>query len=121
MTMQNSILAIGIDLGATKIASALVTRDGKVLASRQTATMVNEGSHVVFDRIAAEVRALIDEAKQRNLPPVLGVGIGSPGLIDGERGIVKGAVNMKWTEVPLAHEVSHRANNIPVIVENDAC
>ncbi|MCL2640175.1 MAG: ROK family protein [Phycisphaerales bacterium] len=116
---MSSSLAIGIDLGATKIASALVTRDGKVLASRQCEALVDQGSASVFDRIAAEVDAL-----RTATPPhekVLGVGIGSPGIIDSERGIVCGAVNLRWKDVPLAAEVASRLRGVvPVVVENDA-
>ena len=113
---MSSSLAIGIDLGATKIASALVTRDGKVLASRQCETLVHEGSAAVFDRIAAEVNALRAATQEK----ILGVGIGSPGIIDSARGIVCGAVNLQWKNVPLADEVASRLCDLPVVVENDA-
>ena len=114
---MDDTLAIGVDLGATKIASALVTRGGRVLAARQTATLVTEGPAAVFDRIAVEIRALrTSRAGQK----ILGVGIGSPGIIDSARGIVHGAVNLGWREVPLAQEVAARLGDLPVFVENDA-
>ena len=121
-------LAIGVDLGATKIATALVTRGGKVLASLQTPTLASEGSAAVFDRIAAEIRSLLHSLP---LPPgegrgegerrtVLGIGIGSAGLIDNDSGTVVVATNLNWENVPLAREVSRRLNNIATFVENDA-
>ncbi|MCL2648216.1 MAG: ROK family protein [Phycisphaerales bacterium] len=116
---MSSSLAIGVDLGATKIASALVTRDGKVLTSRQCETRVDQGPAAVFDRIAAEANAL----RATTPPPhekILGVGIGSPGIIDSARGIVQGAVNLQWKNVPLADEVASRLHDLPVVVENDA-
>jgi glucokinase len=111
-------LAIGVDLGATKIATALVSRAGEVLQSRQTATLAASGAGAVCDRIAAEVRALIDAAPDPSA--VLGIGIGSPGLIDGSSGIVRVAVNLNWHDVPLAQEVANRVGGMHVFVENDA-
>src|SRR4051812_7343763 len=109
-------LAIGIDVGATKIAGALVTRAGEVLCARQTPTVASQGATAVCDRIATEIRALLELAQGQ----VLGVGMGSPGLVDSRAGIVRGAVNLKWTEVPLACEIQQRLSNLPVFIENDA-
>ena len=89
---MDNTLAIGVDLGATKIASALVTRAGKVLHARQTPTRAASGVTAVCDGIAAEIRALLEIARGQ----VLGVGIGSPGLVDASAGIVRGAVNLKF-------------------------
>ena len=108
--------AIGVDLGATKIAAALVTRGGDVLCARQTATLASEGPAAVCDRIAAEIRKHLESAPDE----ILGVGIGSPGLVDGAAGIVRGAGNLRWTEVHLSKEISQRLNDLPVVIENDA-
>src|SRR4051812_5459095 len=107
-------LVIGVDLGATKIASALVTRAGEVLCARQTPTIASQGATAVCDRIATAIRALLEMAQGE----VLGVGIGSPGLVDSRAGVVRGAVNLKWTEVPLAREIQQRLSNLPVFIEN---
>jgi len=50
--------AIGVDVGATKIASAIVTRDRVAQATRQTATRVEQGADMVIRRIADEINAL---------------------------------------------------------------
>src|SRR5688572_18853564 len=90
-------LAIGVDLGATKIATALVSRDGAVLDSRHTPTLANGGPDAVCKRIADEILALIAIAPG----DVIGAGIGSAGLVDAQSGIVKWALNLNWKEVPL--------------------
>jgi glucokinase len=110
-------LAIGVDLGATKIASALIDRTGRVIQSGHTLTLASEGPAAVCDRIAEEIRKLLWEAGQHD---VAGVGIGSPGLIDSERGIVHYAVNLHWQEVALAGEISDRLGGVRVLVEKDA-
>jgi glucokinase len=112
--MDQDSYAIGVDLGATKIATALVTRAGEVIESRNSPTEPASGPTAVCDRIASEIKALM------HLHPVVGVGIGSPGLVDGMAGVVRGAVNLKWSEVHLAREISHRLNNLAVFIENDA-
>jgi len=109
--------AIGVDLGATKIASALVDRSGKVVHSRHTPTLAAEGPTAVCNRIAEEIRALLWEASDHE---VAGVGIGSPGIVDSNSGIVRGAVNLRWDEVHLAAEVSDRIGGIAVFAEKDA-
>src|SRR3954462_2763743 len=76
-------LAIGVDLGATKIATVLADRSGRVLSARQTPTRASDGPAAVCDRIAGEIRELLSQTSA----PVAGVGIGSPGVVDGERGI----------------------------------
>ena len=116
--MNDADLAIGVDLGATKIATALVARDGRVVASRHTSTHAAEGFERVCERIAAEVRALIATREARE---VAGVGIGSAGLVDSGSGVVRWALNLGWDEVPLAAEVARRLDGaLPVFADNDA-
>ena len=116
--MSTSALAIGVDLGATKIATALVARDGIVVASRHAPTLPNEGFERVCQRIADEAAALM---VGRRADEVLGVGVGSAGLVDGDAGVVRWAVNLGWKDVPLAAEVARRLDHaLPVFADNDA-
>jgi glucokinase len=114
-------LAIGIDLGATKVAGALVNEQGQALAEARALTHAQAGVEPVVARIAEVVVQLLAQANE----PVMGVGIGTPGLVDGAAGIVRNAVNLGWTEVALAHEAAEAiatqtGNALPVWVENDA-
>lgn len=90
-------LAIGIDIGATKIAAALVTPAGHILQSIQKPTQTTKGLDVVLQDIADTIKRLY------NLAPsaVAGVGIGSPGILYPQAGIVHNAVNLGWVNVPL--------------------
>ena len=109
-------LAIGVDLGATKIAAALVTSEGKVLASRQTPTLTSEGPPAVLARVAAEIQALLSQADG----PVAGIGIGTPGIVIPSEGVVRNAVNLGWLEVPLVKGVTQRLGlDLPVWVQKD--
>lgn len=109
-------IAIGVDVGATKIATAAVTREGQVLAARQTATEVGQGPDAVIARIVADIEAL---AAGRN-EKLSGVGVGVPGLVNPVDGIVINAVNMGWQDVPLRAQVQTRLGlQVPVHIEND--
>lgn len=108
--------AIGIDLGATKIAAALVDRSGSTLASRQALTLAAEGVAPVLDRIASLAASLAALAPA----PVLGVGIGAPGQVDSRQGVTRNAVNLGWGEVYLAEEISSRLAGMPVWIQKDA-
>lgn len=108
--------AIGVDIGATKIATALVTRQGEITAARQIETRVSDGAALVIDRIAREIQALAQQAPE----PVAGIGIGVPGLVNPRDGVVLNAVNMGWHNVALRDELSSRFHfDAPVFVEND--
>jgi glucokinase len=109
-------LAVGVDLGATKIASALVTETGAVLVARQTLTHSQDGPETVLRRIAAEINALLAGVTD----PVAGIGLGTPGIVIPSEGIVRNAVNLGWDEVPLVGGVrNHLERNLPFFVQKD--
>lgn len=108
-------LAVGVDIGGTKIALALVDRSGAVLAEQQFPTRP-EDVPAALDRIARGVEALRAQAPA----PVAGVGIGCPGHVDPETGIVHYAVNLGWVDVPLGEGVRQRlGGDLPVWVQKD--
>ena len=109
-------VSIGVDLGATKIASALVSLSGQILASQHTQTLASEGPEPVMDRLAAEIEALCCQA----IGPVSGVGIGSPGVIDPLQGVIRNAVNLDWREVHLAAGLKARLKQpLPIWLQKD--
>jgi glucokinase len=108
--------AIGIDIGATKIASALISENGQLLATAQVPTLASEGAQTIFDNVANQIQNL------EHLKPgaVAGIGIGSPGKVDSSRGVVYNAVNLGWSEVNLAGEISARIGaNLPIWIQKD--
>ncbi len=50
--------------------------------------------------------------------PLLGIGVGTPGLIDAAHGVVVAAVNQEWTNVPLRQLLEERYG-VPAYVAND--
>jgi len=114
--MTAEAVAIGVDLGATKIASALVSLSGEVLASRHTLTLSSEGPESVLDRLAGE----IDTLSHLAIGPVSGVGIGSPGVVDPLKGVIRDAVNLDWREVHLVAGLKARMKQpLPIRLQKD--
>ncbi len=110
-------LAIGIDLGATKIAAALVTKQGQVIANEQMPTEPNLGVTQVLDKLSDIILSLTQHASA----PIQGIGIGTPGRVDPKTGIIHNAVNLGWREVALAAEIKNRLSlNIPIYIHKDA-
>src|SRR5258706_3664169 len=102
-------LAIGIDVGGTKLACALVDRQGQVLRTTRLPTNAAEGADAVVGRIAEGIGILLRDAPGR----VDGIGIGAPGQVDPVRGTVSHAVNLGWTEVALVAELRKRLPGTP--------
>jgi len=106
--------AIGLDLGASKFSGALVDLRGGIVKSAQVELEGRDGADAV-----EVVFGLIDSLIRRNGASwLLGVGIGAPGLVDSRAGIVRWAVTLDWTDLPLARMVAERFG-LPVVVAND--
>lgn len=107
--------AIGVDIGGTKIAFALIDERGKVLGSDQIPADPDSGAETMLDRIAERIERLAEKGQ------VAGIGVGSPGHVDPVQGIVRNAVNLKWREVHLGAGISERLHKkLPIWVHKDA-
>ena len=116
--MARSELAVGIDLGGTNMTVGVVDRRGKLHGRARKKTKAHEGRDAVLDRIVSAVDAACAEAKVR--PADLeAVGIGAPGPVDHERGVVIAAGNLGWRNVPLG-ELLRKRLGVRVSVDNDA-
>jgi glucokinase len=117
MSASQEQFAIGIDIGATKIASVLISDRGGVVASSQVLTRADEGMQAVFDKVASQIQELI----RQNPGTVAGVGIGSPGKVDSIHGKVYNAINLGWAEVGLVDEIYSRVGrDLPIWLQKDA-
>lgn len=104
---------IGIDLGGINTAAALVSEDGRILRKRSVPTpRTPEG---VADAIAAHVKALAETGEDVDSR----IGIGAPGDLDTQRGVVRYWSNLQFRDVPLAEMVQSRTG-FSAVMENDA-
>lgn len=111
--------AVGIDLGSTTLKGALVEIGAGILIRETLTTPALIGPDAVLDSIADLVRSLAAQSPS----PIIGVGMGSPGVINWERTSVTGPPNISgWTVVNVAEELASLLNmpDLPVLVENDA-
>lgn len=114
---------VGVDIGGTNIVVGTVAEDGSAVHGvRSAPTQPEEGPQAVLGRIARLVQASIGETEKTagiTRDRVVGVGIGSPGPLDLERGVVLLTPNLGWRELPLRDLVSE-AVGLPASLDNDA-
>jgi glucokinase len=108
---------VAVDLGGTKIYTALAGADGRVLAEVLVPTRPWEGVDAVIGRIVGTVDQVLERAGKGGRPAALG--IGCPGPLDAASGLVHHAPNLDWHDVPLKDLLEKRLG-IPVAVDNDA-
>ena len=106
---------IGIDFGGTSIKGGIVTADGKILYKSSVPTDAKEGVKKVISNIVKLIRDL----EAHNDDEIQGIGIGIPGLIDGENGVVVVAGNLYWSDVHIVDEL-HKYFDYPIKITNDA-
>lgn len=113
--MDNHKLAVGVDIGGTKIASILVNQKGILLASDYRMSAVEMGQEETIRRIVASIKAVIG-----NYADISGIGIDVPGVVDPENGLVENAVNLGWSGVDLRGALQQEfGSTLPIALERD--
>ena len=104
--------AIGIDIGGTKIAGALVDADGQIVKELRVPSPAQDSSALV-DAVVGLIEELADGYE------VLGAGVAAAGFIDDEQSNIIYAPNINWRNEPFKARLEAKLD-IPVIIENDA-
>src|SRR4051812_27390973 len=107
-------LVVGLDLGEEQFAGSLVNLRGDI---RRTVELEVDGRD--GDAALALVFELLDRLLDGTTAPLLGIGIGTPGLVDSRTGTIRRAVNLDWRDLPLGPIVAERYD-VPVNVANDS-
>lgn len=115
MIDRKSRLAIGVDLGGTKIDIGLVDETGIIHDHMRLETLVGEGPLAIEAQIIEGIRAI----QTKISTPLLGIGIGVAGQIDPDTGNVVFAPNLRWLNVPLRANME-KVLELPVRILNDA-
>ena len=103
---------VGLDLsGSDAIIGAVLALDGSIVVRRDVALPSAEG---LLDAVVELARELVADSDA----PVLGIGVGAPGVID-ERGVILSAPNLGWVGFDLEGALQN-ALGLPVLVANDA-
>ncbi len=111
---------IGIDLGGTAIKYGLVSAEGILVFEGQLPTQADCGAETVVKNIVKAVKNVQDKADGLKLS-VVGIGIGTPGIVDKTNRIVLGGADniVGWSQVYLADKIEE-ACQLPSSVSNDA-
>ena len=110
-------LAVGVDVGGTKIAAGLVDGAGAILGRHVTTAHAERPPAEVIAAIEESCAALMEQAPEGR---VIGVGVGFPGNINQERGEVLVSSNLPaWDHYPLRQTLASRLR-LPVALDNDA-
>ena len=113
--MHNNV--VGVDMGGTKTLAAVVDADGNILSTAKIQTQAKKKTSIVIDRIAECIQEAIEESPV-DTDAIGAIGIGAPGPLDPDTGVVIFAPNLGWKNVPLKTELETRVN-IPTFVDND--
>ncbi|HEL1748981.1 ROK family glucokinase [Streptococcus suis] len=110
---------IGIDLGGTSVKLAILTTEGEIQEKWSIKTnILDDGSHIVPDIIESIQHRF--ETHGLTKDDFLGIGMGSPGVVDSEAGTVIGAYNLNWKTLQLVKEQFESALGLPFFIDNDA-
>jgi glucokinase len=110
---------IGVDLGGTNLRTAILNTDGEILDRHKEATHASDGWAKVVSRLVENIKRQQEKAARRG-HEVLAVGVGAPGVIRADKGIVVKSPNFPdWNNLPLKDQLE-KSLDIPVFLENDA-
>lgn len=110
--------AIGVDLGGTNLRIAAVEETGRLIEKVTLGTQVSLGRDHVLNEMCDAIQRL--SHKYGNSGGICGIGIGVPGIIDMQTGLLRESPNLPgWADYPVRAEIERRLKTM-VILENDA-
>jgi glucokinase len=112
------VLAIGIDIGGTKVAAGLVARDGRLIHAVRMRTPRPPAADAVLDAVRDVVATELAHPAAGG--GVIGVGVGTAGVVDPSTGVIVSATEslIDWQGVDVAAALGD-ACRVPVTVDND--
>ncbi len=110
---------VGIDLGGTKILTAVTDRQGGIICRDRRKTPADEGKKAVLEAMVQSVHAVLEKARL-SIKEVAAVGIGVPGPSNPKTGILHTTPNLPgWRDVPLRDIIADRLDKRSFLI-NDA-
>jgi glucokinase len=107
------LLTLGVDIGGTKVETALVDSNGKILSSHRHSTHPEKGADRIIDDVVICVNQCLSKRKEK--ANALGVGIA--GQVN-HSGVVRSSPNLDWQDFPLKPKLEEKLK-LPVFVTND--
>ena len=107
---------VGVDLGGTKIYTALVDLEGNIIKEKTVETLAFEGENAVKGRIIDAINYVID-GTEKNL--IKSIGIGSPGPLDVKNGVIIENSNLPFKNFEIVKTI-RETYDLPTYLDNDA-
>ncbi len=105
---------IGLNLTQDKCIGAIVNLLGEIKEMVELPVVDSDG------KVALElVYQTIDQLMKKKYKPIVGIGVGTPGLVNTREGVVVNAVNLEWQDLPLG-SLLQKKYKLPVLVVNDS-
>jgi N-acetylglucosamine repressor len=112
---EDSRFLIGLDLAYNQFYGAVINLRGQIKKIVNLPVNSRDG-----EKTLAQVYEIVDQLmKEDQYQPLVGIGIGTPGLVNSKAGVVVNAVNLDWKDLPLASLLQTRYQ-LPVYVLNDS-
>ncbi|MFJ7648804.1 ROK family protein [Lysinibacillus sp. NPDC097279] len=111
--MQQKEYLVGVDMGGTKIAIGLLSVDGEMIKEIRMDTRGHEGPEIVVNRLVEAINALSEGYEIR------GIGVGVPGIVDTDYGIIHYWSTFDWRNVHLGQMLNAQLDK-KITVVNDA-
>ncbi|WP_373897241.1 ROK family protein [Haloimpatiens sp. FM7315] len=107
---------VGVDLGGTKIYTALVDLEGNIVKENTIKTEASKGEISVLNKVLETIDAVIEDV---NLNEIKAIGIGSPGPLDVEKGVIVASANLPFENFNLVKPIKDKYG-LPTFLDNDA-
>jgi predicted NBD/HSP70 family sugar kinase len=112
--VADSRYLIGLNLGQDKFIGAVVNLRGEIKEIVEAPVHDDNG-----DKALQLVYQILDQLTRKKLKPIVGIGVGAPGLVNTREGIVVNAVNLEWQDLPLG-QLLEKKYKLPVSILNDS-
>ena len=111
-------IAIGVDIGGTKIKAGLVDINGQIIGIPESIrTLAHEPGEMIIEQLTLLIRRMIQQADGAEL---IGIGIGSTGPLDINKGIILECNNLPTLHNYPLHKKIESTFGLPVKLDNDA-
>ncbi|MGL4773568.1 MAG: ROK family protein [Clostridium sp.] len=107
---------VGVDLGGTKIYTALTDLEGNIIKEKHVKTEAEKGEAIVLDKILDTVEYVIDGV---NKEEIKAIGLGSPGPLDVKAGKIVYTPNLPFKDFNIVEPIKAKFN-LPTYLDNDA-
>ncbi|GMV32591.1 MAG: ROK family transcriptional regulator [Chloroflexi bacterium CFX1] len=112
--VPDSRYLIGLNLGQDKFIGAVVNLRGEIIEMAEAPVHDDNGENAL-----ELVYQIIDQLMKKRIKPIVGIGVGTPGLVNTREGIIVTAVNLEWQDLPLG-QLLEKKYKTPVSVLNDS-